>query len=172
LFKRKKDQGNRNRNRNRKRKRKSFPPRLGRIRPNPLSRAPRSPARPTQPISCAPAHARAVPLLPLTGRPHPSAATPNPLAPCCSPGKRALLVSSLSLAHHRLSTRSPPATAPPHPLAITRPPAKLESCACDESSRHHHLPRAILSPPLCAIIAAAESLAGARHLSSPLPGRL
>jgi hypothetical protein len=107
----------------------------------------------------------------LLARPHPSSRPSflprdRPLS-----GRQAPLVSSLSLARDRLSTRSLPATAPPHPLAITRPPAKLPPCACAEPSRHHGVPRAISSLQLCAIIAAAASLVGARHLSSPLPGR-
>jgi hypothetical protein len=48
--------------------------------------------------------------------------------------------------------------------------ASLSPCACPEPSRHP-VSRAIPSPPLCAIIAATTSIAGARHLSSLPPPR-
>jgi hypothetical protein len=123
------------------------------------------PARPTQPISRVPARARAVPPLPLTGQPHPSAATPRPLAPRSSSSKRAPLVSSLSLSPvigYRRDHRRPPLRHIPSPLLANQPnwclapvPSHPVTTVCPEPSRRHHC--APSSPPRQASLVLATS---------------
>jgi hypothetical protein len=132
-----------------------------------------SPARSSPPpeaqLGPPPAHARAMPTVspaPPVSRARPrSLTTALSLAggPCLSAPSPSPVIS--------LSARLPPATACPVASPLTRSPARFGAL------RPAHCARAILSPPparavpspLCAIIAAEASVAGARHLSFPPP---
>jgi hypothetical protein len=128
-------------------------PRLGQIRPNLSSPSPpRARASPPPETQCDPSAVRAAlaPHSPLPRCQPGSTRQPRPpFPPRVRPlsSERAPLVSSLSLARDRLSTRSPPATAPPHPLVITRhqpnwclasAPRHPVTTVCPEPSRRHH----------------------------------
>jgi hypothetical protein len=124
-----------------------------------LSRAlARGPARPTS---------RA--LTPACDSPTPpnSRARPPPLYRPFS-GRRAPLVSSLPspvIGYRRDHRRPPPAPSPRH-YSSTRFGA-LRPCPLAPAPSHPVTPYAqAIQSPLCAIIAAAASIAGARHLSS------
>jgi hypothetical protein len=175
LFKIKRDQGKRKREIEiEKKEKENFSP-LGWAESGPtLSLPPARRASPAWPTwrtsrarlrSCHLSSPLAVSLAPPVSR-----ARPFPLAFALSLASGPRL-SALSLARHRLSTRSPPPTAPPHPLTITRPPAELAPCACPEPSRHHRLPEPSRRHH-CAPSSSprqASPVLTTSHLSSPSP---
>jgi hypothetical protein len=144
--------------------------------PNPAQAPPSLPRARTSLSLAATRPISLVPRSPLAARPHPSA------VPTLSPSRslsfwqagpaRQPLSPSPVISHRRIRRRP----RPPCLLAINSPTSTNWHLASlrtvTETSCHHRLPRAIPSPPLCAIIAAAASLAGARHLFLPLPGHL
>jgi hypothetical protein len=155
----------------RKRKKKKKPP-LGRAESGPslplsLSRpCSPPPSRPTRPNS------RSAGLPPDSPTPPVSRAHPPPSR---SPSLWRVGLAcqlSLSLAHDRLSTRSPPATAPPHPLAITRPPAELAPCACPEPSCHPVCPSHPVATTMHHHLRRGKRRRCSPPLLSPLPGHL
>ena len=156
-----------------KEKGKSSPPRLGRIRPNPLSPAPHS-SPPLGPRGPSPL---ARPRFPLRRcQPGPTRQPRSPSAPrnCPLSGKRAPLVSPFLAPVTKLSARSPPVATHPVASPLTRSPARLAPCGPvslrqPEPSRHPPA-QAILSPPLCAIIAAVAS-SPVLATSPPFPAR-
>jgi hypothetical protein len=124
----------------------------------PLSRAlTRGPAQPTSRARPRRAHCQPGP----TRQPRsPSLPRDRPLS-----GRRALLVSPFPSLVIRLSARSPLATARPVALPLTCLPARFGALSPAHCAQAVPL-------PLCAIIAAAASVVGAHHLSSPLLVRL
>jgi hypothetical protein len=158
-----------------KEKGKSSPPRLGRIRPNPLSLArPRS-SPPRGPHGPSPL-ARPRPSL-RRCQPDPTRQPRSPSLPRNRPlsNKRAPLVSPFLAPVTKLSARSPSVATRPVVSLLTRSPARLAPCVPislrqPEPSRHPPA-QTVPSSPLCAIIAAlASSPVPATSPPFPAPG--
>jgi hypothetical protein len=111
----------------------------------------------------------------MTSRPHPSAtpALSLAIAPSLAGGPRQSAPSPrLWSAIDAIAAGRRPASSPRHYSSTSKTwrLAALSLCACPELSRHPPFARAIPSQ-LCAIIAAAASVAGAHHLAPPSPSR-